>query len=58
MDVLVLAKCKQFVGLARSSMSLFVRELRMMHGQSRETTQLLGGPLGEREAGAAILVEA
>ena len=54
-DVIVLLKCRRFIGIARSSMSFFIRELRVLHGLARETSTLLGSDLDERHVSSSML---
>ena len=46
-DLLVLLKSRTFFGVAHSTLSILIRELRQLHGTPRDTTVLLGGPIPE-----------
>ena len=54
-DLLVLLKCRYFIGIVHSSYSYLVRELRAVHGSSRNTTMLLGGTMLDHVASVALL---
>ena len=44
-DFLVLCKSKHFVGVVHSSFSLLVQERRLLQGNARNTSTMLGGAI-------------